>query len=387
MSTLLPDLCSVTEKKAGTPPKTTRKKCIHGKRKHRCKLCGGSAFCLHDRRKDMCKQCGGSQICQHGKRKAECRPCRGSSICPHGTSKFSCKSCGGSKFCQHGKQKDVCRTCGGSRICQHGRPKERCQQCGGNQICQHGRLKYRCHVCGGSQICQHGRLKYDCHVCGGNRICQHGRRKERCPECGGTSICSNCHFVVVMKRGGLCASCRPTPNIRSRCREVKLAGTLDQWADDDKISKYTTWNKQNQLADPLQCGKYRVDFTFETPSGVVFLECDEKQHSEYVKRCELVRQAEVALGYGGLPVHWIRYNPDAFKINGTTRVTKRGERESTLLRNLQLALTRPDYEHFITVTYICYDNPGTTNEDPDALVQRHVFKTVEDYNAWVEKSS
>ena len=117
------------------------------------------------------------------------------------------------------------------------------------------------------------------------------------------------------------------------------------------------------------------------------MECDEKQHSEYTKRCELVRQAEVSLGFGGLPVHWIRYNPDAFKINHTTRVTKREERESTLLRHLQLALTRPDYEHFITITYICYDNPGSTSADPDALVQRHVFKTVEDYNVWVEKSS
>lgn len=117
------------------------------------------------------------------------------------------------------------------------------------------------------------------------------------------------------------------------------------------------------------------------------LECDENQHSGYARRCELVRQAEVALGYGGLPVHWIRYNPDAFKINGTTHVTKQGERNLNLLRHVQLALTRPDYEHFITVTYICYDNPGSTNKDPDALVQSHAFKTVEDYNDWVEKTS
>jgi hypothetical protein len=185
----------------------------------------------------------------------------------------------------------------------------------------------------------------------------------------------------------LCASCLPIPNRSSRNEETKLAAKLDKWANEGKIPLYSSWNKQNPLADPSQCGKYRVDFTFEMPSGIVLLECDERQHSDYVRRCELVRQAEVALGFGGLPVHWVRYNPDAFKINGTTRVTKRDERESTLLRNLQLALTMPDFEHFIAVTYVCYSNPGSTSADPDVLVQRHVFKTVEDYNTWVEKSS
>jgi hypothetical protein len=189
-----------------------------------------------------------------------------------------------------------------------------------------------------------------------------------------------------------------TPRIHLKCchgkqkhrcklcdKEIKLAANLSKWGQEGKIPNYTSWNKQNPLADPSQCGRYRVDFTFEMPSVVVLLECDENQHFEYPKRCELVRQAEVSLGFGGLPVHWIRYNPDAFKINGTTRVTKREERESILLRHLQLAVTRPDYEHFITVTYICYDNPGSTNADGDALVQRHVFSTVEDYNTWVEK--
>lgn len=347
----VPDLCLNSDKKTGTTPKRVHKKCCHGKRKSVCKLCGGASLCQHEREK------------------------------------FSCKLCRGSSYCQHNKVRQICKLCGGISLCMHGKQKSKCLICGGTSICLHGKLKYRCRACLGSGFCVHGKWKARCRPCGGNQICSHGKRKEWCYLCGGSRICLNCHFVIVKKRGGLCSSCQPTPSTRSRCHEVKLAGTLNQWADDGKLSKYTAWNKQNQLADPSQCGKYRVDFTFEMPSGVVLLECDEKQHSEYVKRCELVRQAEVALGYGGLPVHWVRYNPDAFKINGATRVTKREERESTLLRHLQLALTRPDYEHFITVTYICYDNPETTNADPDALIKRHVFKTVEDYNTWVEKCS
>ena len=323
----------------------------------------------------------------HGKYKAFCLLCGGSGLCQHARKKSYCKTCRGSSYCEHGKQKQVCKACGGSALCLHNKRKERCKACGGSAYCEHGKFKHNCPSCGKIPRCSHGKQKGFCRACGGFAFCIHNKRKDLCLPCGGKQFCPSCRLIIVQKRGTLCFSCQPTPSVRSLCPEIRLAGILNQWADDGKISKYTAWNKQNPLADPLQCGKYRVDFTFEMPSGVVLLECDEKQHSEYVKRCELVRQAEVSLGFGGLPVHWIRYNPDAFKINGTTRVTKREERESTLLRHLQLVLTRPDYEHFVTVTYICYDNPGSTNADPDALVQTKAFKTVEDYNMWVEKSS
>ena len=376
MSTPPPDLCSVTDKKTGTPPKTVNKNkmCCHGTQKHRCKLCGGSSICQHGRVKYNCKLCGGSSYCQHNKSKQYCKLCGGGSVCPHDHQKHKCKQCKGSAICVHGRDKYRCKPCGGSALCQHGRERTICRPCGGKSVCEHGKIKAICRDCKGCALCPQGCLNY-------------GKQKNCCLSCGGSKLCKNCFLVTVSGKRKLCASCLPIPFRSSRNEETKLAAKIGKWAKDGKISHYTAWNKQNPLADPSQCGKYRVDFTFEMPSGVVLLECDEKQHSEYVRRCELVRQAEVALGFGGLPVHWIRYNPDAFKINGSSHVTKKEERESTLLRHLQLALTRPDYEHFITVTYICYDNPGTTNADPEALVQSHVFKTIEDYNTWAEKSS
>lgn len=348
--------------------------CCHGKQKHRCKLCGGSSICQHERVKYSCKLCRGSGICQHNKRRQICKLCAGISLCAHDRQKHKCIQCKGSAICVHGRVKYKCKPCGGTGLCQHKREKAFCRLCGGKAVCEHGKVRKICRLCEGSSLCPQECPNY-------------GKQKNCCSRCGGSKLCKNCFLVTVSGGRQLCASCLPIPFRSSRNEETKLAAKLSKWAKEGKIIQYTAWNKQNPLADPLQCGKYRVDFTFEMKAGVVLLECDEKQHSEYVKRCELVRQAEVALGFGGLPVHWVRYNPDAFKISGTTRVTKRVERESTLLRHLQMALTRPDYEHFITVTYICYDNPGTTNADPDALVQKHVFKTIEDYNIWVEKSS
>jgi hypothetical protein len=140
-----------------------------------------------------------------------------------------------------------------------------------------------------------------------------------------------------------------------------------------------------------------VDFEFQHALGVVLLEYDEQMHADRVLRCELVRQAEVALGYGGFPVHWIRFNPDAFKVDGVTRMTKGDEREAELLKQLRLALGHADYEHPIIVTYICYNQGqagaasggalGGASSVENELVQTHKFKTIEAYNQWVEAVS
>jgi hypothetical protein len=201
-------------------------------------------------------------------------------------------------------------------------------------------------------------------------------------------LCVGCLITTVHKKGYMCRTCRPVAHRQARTREARMAAKLDEWARQALIPRYTLWNRQNPLADPAQCGKYRVDFTFEMPTGVVLLEYDEQMHADRVLRCELVRQAEVSLGFGGLPTHWIRFNPDAFKIDGTTRVTKMTERLAELLKQLQDAMARADYEHPITVTYLCYnkialDHDGNGND----LVQTHKFKTMVDYNTLVESIS
>ena len=91
---------------------------------------------------------------------------------------------------------------------------------------------------------------------------------------------------------------------------------------------------------------------------VIIMEVDENQHKSYTRRCELIRIMEISLGYGGAPVHWIRYNPDEFKVDGITLETGRQERVEVLRSHLLSALASPDFEHFITIEYLFYDTPG-----------------------------
>jgi hypothetical protein len=163
-----------------------------------------------------------------------------------------------------------------------------------------------------------------------------------------------------------------------------MAYRLQEWAAKGLIPMYSSWNRRNALADPQQCGAYRIDFVFELESMVLLMEYDEEMHSGYTKKCELVRQAEASLGYGGLPVHWIRFNPDAFKVNGKTRRTGKKEREDMLLNMIQKAVAAPDFNNLIKIDYICYDKKCSPRDTESPLINTLKFKFIEDYIKWAE---
>ena len=157
--------------------------CPHGRRRTRCKECGGASICEHGRVRYHCKECGGGSICEHGRERSQCKECGGSQICEHGRQRTRCKECGGALICEHGRQRYGCKECGGASICEHGRIRSVCKECGGGSICEHGRQRYQCKECGGSGICDHGRVRSICKECGGGSICEHGRVRSQCKEC------------------------------------------------------------------------------------------------------------------------------------------------------------------------------------------------------------
>ena len=65
--------------------------------------------------------------CEHGvKPRSKCKVCSG---CPHGRRRHRCRECGGSGICEHGRRRTLCKECGGSQICEHGRVRSRCKEC------------------------------------------------------------------------------------------------------------------------------------------------------------------------------------------------------------------------------------------------------------------
>ena len=286
--------------------------CEHGRRKYRCKECGGSSICQHGRIKSRCKECGGSQICEHGREKSHCKECGGSQICEHGREKSKCKECGGSSICEHGKQKVRCTQCGGSAICEHGRQKSHCRECGGSQICKHDKPKSHCKECGGSQICEHGREKSRCKECKGSQICKHGKQKSICKECGGSALCKSswCETTGSKKYNGYCLPCciQVCPEIQvSRNYKTKERDVVDRIT---QIFTGITWVADKKVQDG--CSLRRPDLLLDMGSHIIIVEIDENKHTNYDCSCEHKRLMQISQDLQHRPIVFIRFNPDAY---------------------------------------------------------------------------
>ena len=98
-----------------------------------------------------------------------------------------------------------------------------------------------------------------------------------------------------------------------------------------------------------------VDFAIPKPWGYILLECDEDQHKCYDPSCDVRRDfdmaASVALG-SGHRLLIIRYNPDGYRVDGTTRVESKMSRMKRLMEVL-------DYEPVaFERVFLCYDQAG-----------------------------
>lgn len=134
----------------------------------------------------------------------------------------------------------------------------------------------------------------------------------------------------------------------TRVREFQVANHLR-----DAGLHWTSWNKQ--VAETA-CGRYRPDFTYELPTHIVIVEVDEYQHAKPGYECDNARMMDLCGTYGGLPVLFIRFNPDAFELAGVqARVTMK-ERLGILVRQLQAALARPP-AHLMSIMRLFYDSP------------------------------
>ena len=83
----------------------------------------------------------------------------------------------------------------------------------------------------------------------------------------------------------------------------------------------------------------RIMHTVSSLSAIIIVECDEFQHDDRDTSCEVARMTQVnealALEGNTLPIVWIRWNPDAFRVNGDLQKVKKKERGAQLVRLLR----------------------------------------------------
>ena len=164
--------------------------------------------------------------------------------------------------------------------------------------------------------------------------------------------CASCGLFIVPRAPHLCSYCNP-----SKCqktREMKIKALLE-----------STTDLNNPIHDkPVggDCGKYRPDFRYDAPTHSVVVEVDEDQHRSYDSECERIRMINIVQAVGMRCV-FVRYNPDAFKIDGKTIRVYEKKRHDLLLRTIRECM-KPSFDSEIScVVYLYYDGAEIRHQE------------------------
>jgi hypothetical protein len=162
--------------------------------------------------------------------------------------------------------------------------------------------------------------------------------------------CVKCELVWILDEDGYCWTCRP--NLYQRIRLAKQR----------EVRNYFNFNKMkydsyDRIIDGGDCGKERPDFVFDFESKIVIVEVDEFQHQERACDCEQTRMVNICSSYLGVPVVFVRWNPDPFKMNGKTEVVPLSKRLQVLegwIRHFQKPETF--VTNLLSVLYLYFDD-------------------------------
>lgn len=152
----------------------------------------------------------------------------------------------------------------------------------------------------------------------------------------------------------------------------------------DRGLAWSSWNKQ---LTETACGRYRPDFVFEAPTHAVMVEVDEHQHARLGYACDAVRMLDIYNSFGGLPIVFVRFNPDEFTVDGERGRVPWSQRLAALDSAVRGQLSAPPARPLV-ITRLFYDSveelTQTTWADPcdPTFTERPLGGPMTDENAF-----
>ncbi len=175
--------------------------------------------------------------------------------------------------------------------------------------------------------------------------------------------CGSCGLMEVLDNNNICRTCDPT--------NFKKYIQRKEYHIKDLLDAHKLKHVHNKVFNGVKCGRERADFVFDFGDHIIILEVDENQHKSYPEECEKIRMFNITQSCGGIPVFWIRYNPDDFKVKNAKRKCNitQNKREEHLIKWLKWSFQR-DMKHLGEVVYLFYDgcNDKTFQSDISVLI-------------------
>ena len=202
-----------------------------------------------------------------------------------------------------------------------------------------------------------------CHQLGtreanGMRLCEEHSPSNA--ENLGMAKCSSCGLDDILTNGK-CGTC--DPHVIQMRRHVKENRVKDLFT----VSGITFVH--DRILDGTICGRERPDFQIDCGTHFVYVEVDENQHRSYACECEQGRMINL-VHVRGMPVRWIRYNPDVYEPMEGQRKVKLEQREKKLVEHVKWAMKHSPSEDgmFSNVLYLYYDDYDSGNSGYQKLI-------------------
>jgi len=159
--------------------------------------------------------------------------------------------------------------------------------------------------------------------------------------------CQNCKLPYLLNSlNNLCTNCDAYQNKRI-IKSKEFA--VQQLLYDNNI-KYIIHDKRLQRG----CSAYRPDFVIDINYALLIIEVDENQHKSYPRHCEVTRMIQIHQD-AGMPVIFIRYNPDNYRDPENKLIRHCKGRQKLLLDLIQGIRNRQEIKESLSVFYLFYD--------------------------------
>ena len=176
----------------------------------------------------------------------------------------------------------------------------------------------------------------------------------------GVDACSVCGLEDILT-DGKCNTCDPSVlKIRRHAKEDRVKDVLT-------VSGIKFIH--DKILEGTSCGRERPDFQIDCETHFVYLEVDEHQHNSYACECEQTRMINLVEARG-IPVRFIRYNPDSYEPTKGQPKVKLEQREKKMVEYIKYSILHPPQEDkvFANVLYLFYDEYDTTKQVWEKLI-------------------
>jgi hypothetical protein len=164
----------------------------------------------------------------------------------------------------------------------------------------------------------------------------------------GIRKCNSCGLDDILINN-ICDTCDPNKiKVMQHIKENRVKDIL--------ISNNINYTHDKILEETI-CGRERPDFQIDCGTHFVYIEVDEHQHSNYPCECEQIRMINL-VHTRGMPVRFIRYNPDSYKPLIGQKNINIEQREKKLLEYIKYSIASSPIDDgvFSNVIYLFYND-------------------------------